>query len=91
MSRVQRGYQVTGRVQGVGFRWFAQAKGKELGLCGTVRNLGDGSVELHIAGDSERVEEMEAWLRDGPSSSRVDELKPIPSKDRLPVSFEIVF
>jgi acylphosphatase len=91
MSRSQRGFRVSGRVQGVGFRWFTQAKARELGLEGTVRNLLDGAVEVHMAGPAAAVAEMTAWLGEGPSSARVDALDPIPSDQALPFPFEIAF
>jgi acylphosphatase len=62
---------VTGRVQGVGFRWHARAKGEELGLAGWVRNLPDGRVEAWVEGEEARVAAMLAWLAKGPSAARV--------------------
>jgi acylphosphatase len=62
---------VTGRVQGVGFRWYARRRASELGLSGWVRNLPDGRVELRFQGDLGAVDEMEEWCRVGSPSSRV--------------------
>lgn len=56
---------VSGRVQGVGFRYFAQATAIEYGITGWVRNLNDGTVELHAEGDEERVESYKRALYDG--------------------------
>lgn len=67
-----RAYRVHGRVQGVGFRWWARSVAEDLGLGGTVRNLGDGSVEIHAAGPAERLEDLEESLRAGPRFARVD-------------------
>ncbi|MCP6756205.1 acylphosphatase, partial [Klebsiella pneumoniae] len=48
---------VSGRVQGVGFRWFTRKAAQEVGgLDGQVRNLPDGRVEVEVAGEPERVE-----------------------------------
>jgi acylphosphatase len=54
---------VTGLVQGVGFRWSARRAAERIGVRGWVRNRADGSVELHVEGDEERVAAMLAWLR----------------------------
>lgn len=67
-----RAYRVHGRVQGVGFRWWARSVAEDLGLGGTVRNLGDGSVEIHAAGPAERLEDLKESLRAGPRFARVD-------------------
>jgi acylphosphatase len=67
---------VSGRVQGVGFRWSAQAAAQRLGIAGWVRNLPDGSVEVHAQGAPAAVEAMVAWLGRGPAGAeicRVDE------------------
>jgi len=60
--------RVTGRVQGVAFRWHA----RELGVVGWVQNLEDGSVEAHVEGAREAVEALIAWLHEGPALSRVE-------------------
>lgn len=65
---------ITGRVQGVGFRFYAQRKARELGLAGWVRNCRDGSVEAVIQGAPEAVESMIAWARRGPPSAVVSDL-----------------
>lgn len=66
---------ITGRVQGVGFRFYMQRKVRELGLTGWVRNCRDGSVEAVIQGTSEAVETMIAWARRGPPSAVVAEVR----------------
>jgi acylphosphatase len=71
---IARRYVIAGRVQGVGFRFFAEAAAVREGVHGWVRNLPDGRVEARIEGDTEAVERVEAALRRGPSSSRVDEV-----------------
>lgn len=60
---------VRGNVQGVGFRWWARAKAKELGLVGYARNLDDGRVEVCAQGPVSDVESMERLLSENPSSS----------------------
>jgi acylphosphatase len=63
---------VKGRVQGVGFRWFAERAARELGVHGWVRNLADGSVETVAEGDDAAVAAYLARLERGPHGSRVD-------------------
>jgi len=71
---IARRYVIAGRVQGVGFRFFAEAAAVREGVHGWVRNLPDGRVEARIEGDAESVERVEAALRRGPSSSRVEQV-----------------
>jgi len=66
---------ITGRVQGVGFRFYMVRKARELGLTGWVRNCRDGSVEAVIQGTSEAVATMIAWARRGPPSAVVAEVR----------------
>lgn len=65
---------IDGRVQGVGYRWFARQAGRELGLTGKVRNLPDGRVEVHAAGDPEQLAAFIERLRQGPRAARVTEI-----------------
>lgn len=62
---------VSGRVQGVAFRWTTRSRALELGLSGWVRNLEDGRVEAWAEGQAQAVREMLAWLHEGPSAARV--------------------
>ena len=55
-----------GRVQGVGFRYFAQKAAAGLGLRGYVRNLDDGRVEVYAAGAREQLDELAGMLHRGP-------------------------
>lgn len=59
-------------VQGVGYRHAAMRRARKAGLTGWVRNLPDGRVEALIEGDRPALEEMIAWLAEGPALSRVD-------------------
>lgn len=63
---------VTGRVQGVSYRYFTQEAARRLELTGWVRNLADGSVEVQVAGDSEVLERFRQELAQGPRFGRVD-------------------
>ncbi len=66
---------VSGRVQGVGFRWAAQKAARQLGVQGYVRNLPNGDVEIVAEGDNTAVDRMITWARKGPAWSRVDNLQ----------------
>jgi acylphosphatase len=63
--------KVTGRVQGVSFRWYATQEADRLGVAGWVRNEPDGSVAAHVEGDDEAVDAMVDWCRRGPSYAAV--------------------
>ena len=63
--------RITGRVQGVAYRYSTCARARDLGLVGWVRNDADGSVEATFEGPSDDVETMLAWCRRGPPLARV--------------------
>lgn len=83
-TRVQRGYRITGRVQGVGFRWWTTRTAGSLGIEGTVRNRPDGSVEIHAAGTPDGLDAFEERLHRGPSSARVRDVEEIDSERSIP-------
>lgn len=72
---------VKGRVQGVGFRWFAERAARELGVRGWVRNLPDGTVETVAEGEEGAVAAYFARLESGPRGSRVDAVAVEDSKE----------
>lgn len=63
---------VTGRVQGVGYRYSVLNVAKELGLAGWVRNAPDGSVETLAQGNERVLDRFVVFLRQGPGAARVD-------------------
>jgi len=69
--RVARRFLVSGRVQGVGFRFFARDIALREGVTGWVRNLPDGRCEAVVEGDIEAVTRVERALRTGPPGARV--------------------
>ena len=84
-------FLVSGRVQGVGFRYFAQRRALEQGLAGWVRNREDGAVEGEAAGPPAAIEGLLAALRQGPSSARVADVSATPLAAVPPASgFRIV-
>jgi acylphosphatase len=62
---------VSGRVQGVGFRWFVLQEADAAGVTGWVRNLPDGRVEVWIEGAAEAVRALEQAVARGPRHARV--------------------
>ena len=70
--RVARKFLVSGQVQGVGFRFFAQDAARRDGLSGHVSNHADGTVEAVAEGEAEALDRFERALRRGPSRSRVE-------------------
>ncbi len=71
MNDIRARLIVQGRVQGVGFRWFALSQAQKLGLFGWVRNNFDGSVETEVEGSRSAVEEYIAIIKVGPRFSNV--------------------
>jgi acylphosphatase len=70
--RIARHFVISGRVQGVGFRWFAHDAAVREGVTGWVRNLPDGRVEALAEGESDAVDRLERALRSGPRGARVE-------------------
>ena len=81
--------RVSGRVQGVSFRWYAQEQARALGVHGWVRNEPDGSVLLHAKGDDAAVDDLVEWCRRGPSSARVSDVAVRDAAPSGATSFEI--
>jgi acylphosphatase len=80
---------VSGRVQGVAFRWYAAQEAERLGVSGTVRNLRDGRVEA-IVDDGPRAAELIAWLRHGPPPAQVTGVETEATEDTGRSEFEIL-
>jgi acylphosphatase len=83
---------VSGRVQGVGFRWFIREAARQHRLAGWVRNRPDGSVELEASGDDAAFHEFIKTIRHGPPGARVDDVRELSSNDAasLPQPFTII-
>jgi acylphosphatase len=79
MADVVERFSITGRVQGVSYRRWAQANAKGLGLRGYVRNMADGPVEAVLAGDAERLDAFAEAALAGPPGAQVDEVKRSPA------------
>lgn len=72
--RLARRYVISGRVQGVGFRWFTVEAASRENLHGWVRNAADGRVEIRAEGDAEALERFERAIGHGPPRARVDQM-----------------
>lgn len=92
---VQARFRVTGLVQGVGFRWWAEMQAQGLGLAGFVRNEPDGSVSGAAAGEASAMAAFRDRLAEGPSSARVADVawgvdaEPGSGAQSLPFPYEI--
>ena len=68
-------YQVIGRVQGVGFRWFVRVAARRLQLGGWVLNRRDGSVEIAAEGRADKLDELRRLVTRGPDGADVVEVR----------------
>jgi acylphosphatase len=84
-------FLVSGRVQGVGFRWFVMREAQRLGLRGFARNLRDGSVEVVASGTPVALAALERALGRGPALAQVDrvEKSDVPHEVVIPNDFDI--
>ena len=67
--------KISGRVQGVGFRYSMRDEAERLGVAGWVRNRRDGTVEAVSDGAPDAVEAVLAWARRGPRGANVTEVE----------------
>ena len=81
MLRIAVRLVIRGRVQGVGYRWWARGQARRLKLAGWVRNRSDGSVELLAAGSPGAVEQLIAACRHGPSAAEVTSVERFEADD----------
>jgi acylphosphatase len=70
-KRIAKKFVVSGRVQGVGFRFSVERWAGQLGICGYVKNLWDGTVEVYAIGDGDSLEQLKLRLAEGPGAARV--------------------
>jgi acylphosphatase len=80
MTQCER-YRISGHVQGVGFRAATARVARDLALCGWVRNLADGRVELVARGSPDQLEQLTAWLQRGPGGARVTQVERVAEPD----------
>ncbi len=63
--------KVTGKVQGVGFRFTVHLAFVDLGITGTVENMKDGSIEITALGPEDKLERLVRWCHKGPEGAKV--------------------
>lgn len=80
---------VVGRVQGVWFRKNTLQQAQKRGLEGWVMNLDDGSVQVHVQGAADQVNDLIDWLGKGSPLSRVDQLHVVDTDPLALIGFEI--
>jgi acylphosphatase len=73
--KIAKKFLVSGMVQGVGYRFFAERVANQLGIRGYVKNLWDGNVEVYAIGDAVSLEELKRHLAEGPLSARVSSVQ----------------
>ncbi|CAN5128604.1 acylphosphatase [soil metagenome] len=81
MDKIQKQIRITGRVQGVGFRYFTRQNAHELGISGWVKNLRNGDVEALLEGTVSDVNEMVSRLKTGPVAARVHNVQEVERSD----------
>jgi len=82
-------FVVSGRVQGVGFRYAAMAQARRLGLSGWVGNRDDGAVEGLACGDDGSLARLRDWLAQGPPAARVERVEWMEAAEPAMAGFEI--
>ena len=86
----RRHLTVRGRVQGVGFRWFAQETAESLGLTGWVRNREDRTVEVEAQGTVAAIDAFVERLKTGNPAAKIDAIETEPATVRREASFRII-
>ncbi len=84
-----RRYVISGRVQGVGFRWFVEREAAQIGIAGWVRNRDNGDVEVMATGTREQHNALRSRLQEGPRAARVDQVQESPAPLLEAQSFRI--
>ena len=82
---MRRRILVSGRVQGVGFRYATLRQAERLGLRGWVRNTSDGKVEIAADGERDAVDRLVVWCRQGPPGARVSDVCEFELDDPAPL------
>jgi acylphosphatase len=91
-SVLVRRYLISGRVQGVGYRYFTKRLADQLEIVGWVKNLSDGRVETRAKGTPEELERYRETLEQGPVGARVEQIEEIELTEQPGWSrFEIAF
>ena len=86
---IARRVRVSGRVQGVFFRAWTRDEARSLKVSGWVRNCSDGSVEAHVEGKEDLVDQLIDRLREGPPHARVDQVAVVDAALEGLTTFEV--
>lgn len=81
---------IRGRVQGVNYRFSMQRQAQNLGVCGWVRNRGDGSVEAQVAGEIDSLDRIICWAKSGPEAAQVESVEALDAGDYAGNGFVIL-
>ena len=79
--------RIRGRVQGVGFRWFAREEARRLGLSGWVTNLPSGDVEVAAGGEASSLERLRRALAVGPTGATVEAVEEVEASPTAPLPY----
>ncbi|MEO5814467.1 MAG: acylphosphatase [Gemmatimonadaceae bacterium] len=79
--------RISGRVQGVGFRWFVREEARRLGVSGWVTNLPSGDVEVAAGGQASSLERLRRALEVGPTGAGVTDLADMPGDIGTPLPY----
>lgn len=79
--------RILGRVQGVGFRWFAREEARRLGLSGWVTNLATGDVLLAAGGEESSLQRLRTALAVGPSGADVSAVEDVQQEIATPLPY----
>ncbi|MEO8622422.1 MAG: acylphosphatase [bacterium] len=79
--------RISGRVQGVGFRWFAREEARRLGLSGWVTNLPNGDVEVAAGGEASSLDRLRRALDVGPTGAGVSSVEVIDGELPTPLPY----
>lgn len=82
---------ISGRVQGVGFRYYARSVARYMSISGFVRNLPNNNVYIEAEGDDKQLDEFVNWCRNGPDNARVNNVSIISGDVKKFEGFEIRF
>ncbi len=85
MQEIYKKVIITGRVQGVGFRFSAREQARKYGVKGYVKNLPTGNVEIKVSGPENKVNLYLRWCNEGPSHAYVEDIF---IEDAVPENFE---